>query len=238
MDLPALIHECAPNVGPNTVAAIMHVESSFRPTAIGYKIVGPGRAVLTLQRQPKDTAEAVSWAQWLLANGYKFDAGIVQINSTNFDKLGLTAENVFEPCTNIRAGAYLLTEAYGRASKQYGPGTKALYAALSAYNSGNFTTGFKNGYVAEVAAKAGAPIPAAIMPPLGGQSVVARAPGAPAVKVAFADSVAYEAPPIPPNPYTADSGVQSFKRSWANPSAWAPEALAPTASGAKAPQNP
>ena len=83
-----------------------------------------------------------------------------------------------------------------------------------------------------------APIPAAIMPPLGGQSVVARAPGAPAVKVAFADPVAYEAPPIPPNPYTADSGVQSFKRSWANPSAWAPEALAPNTSGAKAPQNP
>lgn len=230
MDLPTLIHECAPNVGPTTVAAIMHVESSFTPTAIGYKIVGPDKGVLTLQRQPASKAEAVSWASWLLANGYKFDAGIVQVNSTNFAKLGLTADNVFEPCTNIKAGAALLTEAYSRAAQQYGPGQKALYAAISAYQSGNFVTGFKTGYVDKVARAAGTPVPAAVRPPMGGSSAPQVPLKSSPVRLAKADT---EAPQAPPSPYTANSGVQSFSRAWATPSAWLPEAAQPGQAASK-----
>lgn len=215
MELAALIHECAPNVGPNTVAAIMHVESSFRPTAIGYKVVAGDGGVLTLQRQPKDTAEAVSWAQWFVNNGYKFDAGIVQINSTNWARLGLTASNVFDTCTNIRAGGVILTEAYDRAVKTYGPGQKALYAAISAYNSGNFVTGFKNGYVAKVTAKAGGAIPTGVMPPLGGSAGI-KPHTTSAEKVAAPEAL---------NPYTASSAVTTFHKGWDKPTAWLPDSM-------------
>jgi len=51
-------------------------------------------------------------------------------------------------CANLRAGNTILTQAYGRAVGRYGEGQEALKAALSAYNTGKFATGFTNGYVA------------------------------------------------------------------------------------------
>ena len=55
LDLLALAQECAPNVAPQTMAAIVSVESSKNPYAIG--VVG-GR----LERQPKSHQEAVATA--------------------------------------------------------------------------------------------------------------------------------------------------------------------------------
>ncbi|RYZ75121.1 MAG: hypothetical protein EOP04_33745, partial [Proteobacteria bacterium] len=48
---------------------------------------------------------------------------------------------------NIRVGSEILKANYDRATDNFGSGQDALKAALSAYNTGNFHSGFSNGYV-------------------------------------------------------------------------------------------
>ena len=146
MDVAALVVQCAPTVAPTTMQAILRVESGNRPHAIGYLVRG-AQGKFNLARQPKNKAEAIAWATWLYQNGYRFDAGPAQVNSTNFARYGLTPESAFDPCLNIGAGAAILTNEYVRAARKFGPGQSALRAAISSYNSGNFTVGFSNGYV-------------------------------------------------------------------------------------------
>lgn len=145
----ALVAQCAPNVSPVTMSAILRVESGFRPHAIGYLVRGPAGKV-RLARQPRDTVEAISWAKWLLANGYRFDAGPAQVNSSNFERYGLDAVSAFDPCSNVRAAGDILTDEYLRAARKFQPGQVALRHAISSYNTGNFADGFANGYVQRV----------------------------------------------------------------------------------------
>src|SRR3546814_8363245 len=63
-----------------------------------------------------NAADAIATAKGLMRRGASFDAGLMQINSANFARLGLTPETVFDPCTNLRAGAHVLTDNYRRAS--------------------------------------------------------------------------------------------------------------------------
>lgn len=154
-DIPALIRQCAPNVAVQTLQPLIRVESAKRPHAIGYKVVGANGVVYRLTEQPRDSDEAKQWAAWLLANGYRFDAGIAQINAVNFSATGLTVETMFDACANIRASAQVLTDCYRRAQARYADSQTALRAALSCYQSGNFQTGFSTGYVAKVLAAAG-----------------------------------------------------------------------------------
>lgn len=146
-----LAASCAPNVAPSTMQAIVMAESSGNPLSIGVNSGG------NLQRQPRTHAEAVSAARLLLARGANFDAGLAQINSANFARLGLTAENVFEPCTNLRAGAAVLSDNYSRA-KTSGHASPLL-AAISEYNTGSRSRGFSNGYVGRVLKAAGQTVP-------------------------------------------------------------------------------
>lgn len=155
----AIAMACAPNVAPSTIQNIVVVESRGNELAIG---VNGDR----LERQPSSHAEAVSWARWLVAHGFNIDAGMMQLNVRNWSRFGITPENVFEPCRNVNAGGQVLTENYIRAAKQYGPGQKALRAAISAYNTGNFRDGFSNGYVNHVTRAAGLTEIAAEVPPL------------------------------------------------------------------------
>lgn len=76
----------------------------------------------------------------------------MQINSANFSRLGLTPETVFDPCTNLRAGARVLADNYGRA-REAGHATP-LQAAISEYNTGSRSRGLSNGYVGRVFAAA------------------------------------------------------------------------------------
>jgi type IV secretion system protein VirB1 len=161
-DLQALVQQCAPTVHPTTMMRVIGVESMRRENAIGYKITKEGKTY-TLTKQPRNKNEAISWASWLYANGYVFDAGIAQVNSTQFARFHATPANIFDACTNIYIGSRILTEFYGNAVKKYGEGNSALFAALSAYNSGNFYTGFSNGYVQKILT--GSP-PSASMPPI------------------------------------------------------------------------
>lgn len=155
MDFAALAQECAPWVAHETMAAIVRTESSFKPLAIGIN----GGAKLT--RQPENKAEAVATAKWLIANGYNIDMGLGQVNSANLPKLGLSVENMFDPCQNIAASATILHGNYARAKSQTQNDQAALHAALSAYNTGSFTRGFSNGYVQRVVSNAGGSAPSA-----------------------------------------------------------------------------
>lgn len=156
-DIPALIRQCAPHVAEQTLRPLIHVESARRPHAIGYKVVASNGEVYRLTAQPKNLAEAQKWATWMLANGYRFDAGIAQVNTVNFQSTGLTPETMFDACSSIRAGAQVLTDCYRRAKARFGHEQSALRAALSCYQSGNFRTGFATGYVQKVLAAAGMP---------------------------------------------------------------------------------
>ena len=144
MDFQALIHECAPTVAPSVIRAIIRTESNFDPLALN--INGPVR----LTERAKSVAEAASWAQWLISQGYSVDVGLMQINSRNLAWLELTLIDAFDPCTNIRAGASILAAQYDLARKTHGEGEAALLRAISAYNTGNFHRGFSNGYVDKV----------------------------------------------------------------------------------------
>lgn len=150
IDLPTLIQQCAPGVAAPTMHAIVSQESAAKPHAIGFRVWGPTGARLTLTSPPKTVAEAKSWARWLLDNGYRFDAGVTQVHSIHFARFGLTAESVFDACSNIRAGATILQECYARAYATDPHEQRALRRALSCYQSGNFVTGFKTGYVQQV----------------------------------------------------------------------------------------
>jgi type IV secretion system protein VirB1 len=143
-NLHDVIRRCAPTVAPATVLAIMRTESGFRPFALN--VNGNHR----LQRAPRSEAEAISWSTWLIAQGYSVDMGLMQINSRNLTRLKSTPAEIFDPCQNIRAGATILIEQYGRAAAKHGSGNTALLAAISAYNTGNFRDGFRNGYVSKV----------------------------------------------------------------------------------------
>jgi hypothetical protein len=155
--LAGLLASCAPQVAPVTLQAIIDVESQRNPFAIG---VNSGA---TLERQPRNRAEAIATARGLLRRGASFDAGLMQVNSANFARLGLTPENMFDPCTNIRAGAAVLTDNYTRA-RDAGV-ARPLAAAISEYNTGSRTRGHSNGYVSRVhaAARIGG-APAAVQP--------------------------------------------------------------------------
>ena len=148
MDLPTLVQTCAPNVGPTTMHAIIRTESGGNPWALGDNTAA-------LPRKPATKAEAVAMAKALIALGHSVDMGLGQVNSKNLPALGLTVDQVFEPCTNLRASAAILESGYRRAVTVHGPGQPALLAALSTYNTGNLTAGFANGYVQRVAANAG-----------------------------------------------------------------------------------
>lgn len=144
MDFITLAAQCAPAVAPETLSAIVTRESRQNPYAIG--INGPYR----LSRQPTDASEAAELAKRLIALGWSIDLGLAQINSTNLNKLGLTVDQAFQPCANLNASQTLLRECYGLAAKRHGLGQAALQAALSCYNTGDFTRGVANGYVASI----------------------------------------------------------------------------------------
>lgn len=115
------------------------VESSHNPYAIG--VVG-GRLV----RQPRNLSEAVSTARMLEGKGMNFSLGIAQVNRYNLSRYGLGSyEQAFDVCPNVRAGASILAECYSRSGNDWGK-------AFSCYYSGNFTTGFRHGYVQKVLA--------------------------------------------------------------------------------------
>lgn len=123
-------------VSPVTMAAIVKVESGGNPWAIGNNTTG--KPVLP---KPKSYEDAVKVANQLIAKGHNIDIGLAQINNRNLKWLGLSVEEVLNPCLNLNAGATVLKGFYKIASGKYGHGTKALMHALSGYNTGSLYRG-------------------------------------------------------------------------------------------------
>jgi len=181
--IPAALLACAPNVAPVTLEAVISVESGGNPLAVH---------VNGLHEQPlaaRNASEAARIAERFIARGYSVDLGLMQVNSRNLAALGVTIEQVLDPCPNIRSGAAILTADYAEAAHIRGEGQSALQAALSAYNTGDFYRGFANGYVARYY---GPNVPA-----LAGGLPEAVAAGSARRKVVAAVT----------NPYTADTSV-------------------------------
>ena len=143
----SLASQCAPSVAPETVVAIVRTESGGHPFALN---VNGGRQ----PARQTNAADAAATAQRFVAAGYSVDLGLGQINSRNMRWLGLTWETVFDPCTNVAALARVLTTNYNTVKAGRDPQT-ALRVALSMYNTGSHTRGFRNGYVAKVVGNAG-----------------------------------------------------------------------------------
>jgi type IV secretion system protein VirB1 len=140
---------CAPLVAPGTALALAQVESSLNPFAIG--VVG-GK----LLRQPRTLAQALRTARQLASDGWSYSVGLAQINQANFGRLGLSVESAFDPCVNLRAMQSVLADCYSRGSDERQP-QQRLRDALSCYYSGNFSTGYRHGYVKRVASAAQPP---------------------------------------------------------------------------------
>jgi type IV secretion system protein VirB1 len=116
---------------------VVNVESSRNPYAIG--VVG-GQLV----RQPQNLGEAVATVRMLEQKGYNYSLGVAQINRNNLGKYGIDSyEKAFDVCPNLSAGSQILAQCYASANRDWGK-------AFSCYYSGNFTTGYRDGYVQKI----------------------------------------------------------------------------------------
>lgn len=143
IDLALLIDRCVNPLHKVTMEAIIKVESSGNPLALGlnkgYK----------LQTQPKTEDQAKLWAEYLEKNDYNFDVGLGQVNIKNIHKYGYKASDLLDPCLNLKIASDILDKSYQVASTKNSSAI-AIQKAISAYNTGNFTSGFANGYVQKV----------------------------------------------------------------------------------------
>ncbi|MCP5272046.1 MAG: lytic transglycosylase domain-containing protein [Burkholderiaceae bacterium] len=139
----ALAAACAPQVDTLTARALVQVESSFNPWAIG--VVGG-----SLLRQPRHRAEAQATVAQLQTDGWDYSVGLAQINQRNFPRLGLTPSTAFEPCRNLQAMQAVLLDCQQRLDRPNQSRQTTLRQTLSCYYSGNPRTGFEHGYVQRV----------------------------------------------------------------------------------------
>jgi type IV secretion system protein VirB1 len=124
-------------VPAEVMSHVVDVESGANPYAIG--VVGG-----QLERQPRDLAEALATVHMLDAKGYNYSLGVAQVNRANLGKYGLDSyEKAFDACSNLAAGAQILAACYARSSDNWGK-------AFSCYYSGDFVTGYRDGYVQKV----------------------------------------------------------------------------------------
>lgn len=127
-----LLYRCAPNVALDTMSAIIAVESSGNPNAIA--VVSGARQ----PKQPKNSTEALKIINYLNSANANFSVGLAQINKTNFTKFGVSAENLLDPCLNLKIAEKILQDCYVR--------TGDIDKTLSCYYSGNPYRGLKKDF--------------------------------------------------------------------------------------------
>lgn len=139
--IAALAQQCAPEVATEAVVPLVVTESGGDDLSININ-KGPHVRASTV-------AAGVALVRQYMAAGYTVDVGLAQVNSSNFVRLGVTVEQAFDPCTNLRLASAILQEGYGLATRHYS-GLDAISATYSLYNTGTLTRGFRNGYVGRV----------------------------------------------------------------------------------------
>jgi len=149
--IAAALLACMPNIAPATLEAVIAVESHGDPLAIFDNTTRQSW-------HPHDQAAAIALARRLIAAGHVADIGLMQVDSVNLPRLGMSVAQAFDPCTNIHAGGMILTADYAYAVRLLGPGQAALKIALSLYNTGDARRGFRNGYVARYYGRAAMPV--------------------------------------------------------------------------------
>ena len=162
-----LLMMCAPAIDPVTMAAIIKQESGGRPWVINNNSTKKSSFFDSM-------AEAVGAARAAIDNGESIDMGLAQINSKNLKNLGIAVDQIFDPCTNIAAGAKILEYGFKE--------TGSLQGALSMYNTGKVNSKIGSEYAKKVFSQAGVTVPAipdghlASLPSLNSQSYSGQLP--------------------------------------------------------------
>jgi type IV secretion system protein VirB1 len=152
----ALAEACARPVPAATLLAVARTESSLQPWALSVNrpralARAAGRDGLAqLARQPRSREEAIRWAKQLVASGIPVSLGLLQVSSEHVTRFNVTIEAAFEPCTNVKLGALVLSYHYREVRGKGGVTNVPLADALSRYNTGNASLGHRNGYVSRV----------------------------------------------------------------------------------------
>jgi type IV secretion system protein VirB1 len=134
--------QCEKSVAPETLLAVAKVESNFRVFAIHDNTTGRSYS-------PTSHDEAIEIAEDLTSKDHSVDLGIMQINNANLKAFGMRVSDAFEPCRAMAVAATILSLDYESVDDDVRQ-QRALREALSAYNTGNDTAGFRNGYVKRV----------------------------------------------------------------------------------------
>ncbi len=144
------LNQCsAVNAHPSVMAAITKTESNNNPWAININNKQGKRVHLAYQ--PKSLVQAQAWIKYLDEHHYNFDVGIAQVNIKNVHKYGYTTDQALDICTNLKLASLILKQNYNQALRvaKYDQ-QNAVKLAISAYNTGNYHSGFENGYVKKV----------------------------------------------------------------------------------------
>lgn len=136
--LLSLALQCAPTVHHDTVLDVARTESGLNPFAIAEIIPkaergDSGKSVIT--HMPATKTEALHIVNAIEKKGRRYSVGLMQITSTNFSQYHTTAEQLFNPCNNLKVAEKILVDCY-----QHGG---SLKNGLSCYYSGDPMIGQK-----------------------------------------------------------------------------------------------
>ncbi|MFS2180019.1 type IV secretion system protein VirB1 [Rhizobium pisi] len=122
-----LAQNCAPMVEIRTLAAVISLESGFKPFAIRINSGPP------LEPQPTSKAEAIELATSLVADQQDIQIGLGGIGETELRRLKLSISDAFDPCQNLKATATLLDGYYRLALRAGADAIQAEKVMLQSY---------------------------------------------------------------------------------------------------------
>lgn len=130
------------NVPTQIVKAIIENESAKKPYAVN--VNKDGKSLISFNPTTKDKAKEI--AKSYIDKGFSVDIGYMQLNSDNFTRLNTNLDEALEPCKNIYFASTIFYNFYKNTSIEDNK-IKRVKKSLSAYNTGSYINGFKNGYV-------------------------------------------------------------------------------------------
>lgn len=102
--LLTLALQCAPTVHHETLLDMAKVESGLNPFAIAV-VATPIQSYLAKTRQ-----EALDKINELEKADQDYSVGLMQINRRNFHRFSVTAQDLLDPCTNMRVAEKIMVE--------------------------------------------------------------------------------------------------------------------------------
>lgn len=132
------------NVPTKIVQAIVQNESAKKPFTVN--VNKDGKSYISFNPKTKDEAKKI--ATNYINAGFSVDVGYMQLNSDNFSRLDTNLDEALDPCKNIYFASTIFFNFYEKTNTNK-PKLERVKETLSAYNTGSFTRGFKNGYVAK-----------------------------------------------------------------------------------------